>query len=274
MLSKDIFLIIESSKLKFTSVDEQIAAYFLEGNQPFKQSTLAKEINVSSASITRFCKKVGFDNYKEFIYCYRSSLEEYSNDKSSVTNNLLFRYKELINSTDEKIDIKKINEVCKHIHNHKIIHLYGLGLSAIAGEDFKFRFTRIGKYVEVVQDYDSMEMISSLLNKDNLVIYLSLRGDNNYLIETLKQLKGRDTSLIVITSNQSETITELADITLLTSHVTNTNEVGQVSAQVPLLIIIDLIYSQYINMYRENVSKWIGTEYAYLHGNKLGRNKR
>lgn len=273
MLNSDIFLIIESSKLKFTEVDQQIADYFLNGNPPLKQSELAKNINVSTASITRFCKKIGFGNYKEFIYCYRKTLQEHSNDKNNITSNLLIRYNELITEIDKTIDIEEIKSVCRLIQLHKIIHIYGLGLSAIAGEDFKFRFTRIGKYVEVVQDYDSIEMISSLLDQDNLIIYLSLRGENQHVIRSLKRLKQKGATIIVITSNRSSVMDELADVTLLTSQIKNTNEVGQVSGQLPLLIIIDMIYSQYISMYRENVSKWIGTEYAYLHGHKSGENK-
>lgn len=266
MLNSDIFFIIESSRLKFTAVDEQVADYFLSGKPPLKQSALAHKINVSTASITRFCKKIGFENYKELMYLYQKSLKEYSNDKNNVTNNLQYQYKELISDIDEKIDIEDIKSVCKYIQKHNIIHIYGLGMSSIAGEDFKFRFTRIGKYVEVVHDYDSIEMISSLLNKENLIIYLSLRGENQHVIQSLKRLKEKGATIILITSNQSQEIGKLANVTLLTSHIENTNKVGQVSGQIPLLIIIDMIYSQYISMYRENVSKWIETEHAYLQG--------
>lgn len=266
MLSSDLFLIIESSKLKFTDVEERIADYFLSGATPLKQSVLASEINVSTASITRFCKKIGFENYKELMYFYRKTLREHPDDKNKVTSNLQFRYKELINDIDETIDIDEVKAACEYIQKQKIIHIYGLGLSAIAGEDFKFRFTRIGKYVEVVQDYDSIEMISSLLSKDDLIIYLSLRCENQHVIEALKRLRKRGANIIIITSNQAKEIKELADITLLTSNIKNENEVGQVSGQLPLLIIIDMIYSQYISMYRENVRKWIGTEHAYLQG--------
>nr|WP_286168737.1 MurR/RpiR family transcriptional regulator [Roseburia sp. 1XD42-34] len=269
MINTDLFLLIESSRLKFTVVDEQICAYFLEGNPPLKQSSIAHKINVSTASITRFCQKIGFENYKEFIFTYRNTLEELTIDKNNVTHNLKFRYKELINNIDENLDIQDIQTVCEYIYRHKIIHVYGLGLSAIAGADFKFRFTRIGKFVEVVQDHNSIEMISSLLNKDNLVIYLSLRAKNQYVLDSLLQLQQQGTSIIMITSNQSPEIRKLANVTLLTSTLKNTNEVGQISVQIPLLIIIDMIYSQYISMYRENISKWIHTEHAYLQGHNM-----
>ncbi|GGJ97332.1 RpiR family transcriptional regulator [Lentibacillus kapialis] len=271
-MNHDIFLTIESSKLRFTAVEEQIAAYFLEAKKPLKQSELAEEVNVSTASITRFCKKVGFDNYKAFIYCYREALLDYSNDIHDVTSNLQFQYKELINSIDEKADIEKIKEASRYIHSQKIIHVYGLGLSAIAGEDFKFRFTRVGKFVEVVRDYESIEMISSLLNQDNLVIYFSLRGENHRVMQSLKKLKTKGADLIVVTANESgDIVNDIADVSLLTSHIHNPNEAGQISAQIPLLIIIDFIYSQYIRMYREDIKKWVGTESAYLQGNKYDK---
>ena len=266
MKNNDFFLTIESSKLKFTEIDELVANYFLGGNPPLKQAVLAQKVNVSAASITRFCKKIGFDNYKELMYSYRNDLKEYSSDKNDIANNLQYRYKELINEIDKKINMKDVETVCKYLHNHRYIHIFGLGMSAIAGEDFKFRFTRIGKYIEVVQDSGSMEMVSSLLDKENLVIYFSLRGENKNVIQSLRRLKKKGASIIVVTSNQSNEFTELANVSLLTSHIKNENEVGQVSGQIPLLIVIDTIYSQYISMYRENISKWIGTEHAYLQG--------
>lgn len=91
LLNSDLFSIIESSKLKFTAVDEQVADYFLSGKPPLKQSALAQKINVSSASITRFCKKIGFENYKELMYFYRKSLKDHANDKNNVSSNLQFQ---------------------------------------------------------------------------------------------------------------------------------------------------------------------------------------
>src|SRR5699024_10306977 len=72
--------------------------------------------------------------------------------------------------------------------------------------------------------------------------------------------------IVLVTSNESSNINKYAHITLFTSRVNKTDSIGEISGQIPLLIIIDLIYSQYINMYKENISKWIHTEHAYLHG--------
>ncbi|WP_182199726.1 MurR/RpiR family transcriptional regulator [Paraliobacillus salinarum] len=264
-MKSNLFFLIETSKIAFTYVDEQIANFFLEKHPPIKQSVLAKQINVSTASITRFCKKIGFENYKEFIYQYKQALEDYPENESNVTNNLQFQYLELIKEINEKIDNESIKRVCEYIYDHKIIHIYGLGLSAIAGEDFKFRFTRLGKYVEIVRDYDSIEMVSSLMKENNLLFYLTLRGENKNIIPVIKRVKEKGTKVVVVTSNQSEEIAELADYLLLTSDLKNAGNIGQLSGQIPMLVIIDLIYSQYINMYRENINKWIGTEYAFLH---------
>ncbi|UJF16610.1 MurR/RpiR family transcriptional regulator [Jeotgalibaca sp. MA1X17-3] len=265
MLNRDLFLTIESSKLNFTEVDKLIADYFLSSEPPLKQSALAQKINVSTASITRFGKKIGFDNYKELLYSYRNHLKEFSNDTNNSTRHLQYRYKELINEIDNKINIQDVKSVCEYLHVHKNIHIFGLGMSAIAGADFKFRFTRIGKYVEVVQDESSMEMLSSLLGNENLIIYFSLRGENQHVLQSLKRLKEKGATIIIITSNLSREITQLANVSLATAYIENENEVGQISGQLPLIIVIDIIYSQYISMYRENINKWIATEHAYFH---------
>lgn len=266
MLQDDLFFMIESSRMSFTDVDMLIAQYFLDEKPMLKQAALASRLNVSAASVTRFCKKIGVENYKELIYFYKKVLMDAQEDKNHITNNLQYQYTELVNDIDRKIDVTHIQKVCELIEQKNVIHLFGLGMSAIAGEDFKFRFTRLGKYIEVVHDYDSIEMISSLLDKNNLVIYFSLRGENNPVKRSIQRLYEKGATIVLVTSNESSNINKYAHITLFTSRVNKTDTIGEISGQIPLLIIIDLIYSQYINMYKENISKWIHTEHAYLHG--------
>src|SRR5699024_90483 len=122
-------------------------------------------------------------------------------------------------------------------------------------EDFKFRFTRLGKYIEVVHDYDSIEMISSLLDKNNLVIYFSLRGENNPVRRSIQRVYEKGATIEIVTSNASSNINKYAHITLSTSRVNKTDTIDEISGPSPLLIIIDLIYSQYINLFQENISK-------------------
>ena len=67
-MKEDIFILIESHRLELTYVEEIIANYFISKKAPLNIDKLAQTLAVSKASITRFCKKIGLDNYKELMF--------------------------------------------------------------------------------------------------------------------------------------------------------------------------------------------------------------
>ncbi len=75
-MKEDIFILIESHRLELTYVEEIIANYFISKKAPLNIDKLAQTLAVSKASITRFCKKIGLDNYKELMFLYNLSLDK------------------------------------------------------------------------------------------------------------------------------------------------------------------------------------------------------
>ena len=68
--SKSIVPIVESKYDSFTTVEKNVADFFLNNRRKmdFSARNVAKEIFVSEASLSRFAKKCGFHGYREFIY--------------------------------------------------------------------------------------------------------------------------------------------------------------------------------------------------------------
>ena len=74
-MEKEILLRINLAKVNFTYVEETIAQYFTDGRKPLTIHELARELSISSSSITRFCKKIGLNNFKELMYLYEQYAE-------------------------------------------------------------------------------------------------------------------------------------------------------------------------------------------------------
>ena len=108
-MNKEIILRITHAKFKFTYVEEQIAEYFLGNNKPMSINDLAELLCVSPASITRFCKKIGLNNYKELIYLYKEHLKE--NDKINMNNisvDLQKSYFKIFNQIDGSFNRRRL----------------------------------------------------------------------------------------------------------------------------------------------------------------------
>ncbi|MDU3352072.1 MAG: MurR/RpiR family transcriptional regulator, partial [Clostridium sp.] len=174
-MEKEIILRITHAKVKFTYVEEQIAEYFLSNREPRSINELSKLLCVSPASITRFCKKIGLNNYKELMYLYSEHLKENNGIRSNkISSDLQNSYFKIFNNIDTNFDRDKIEKICEAIHNNRFMHIFALGLSATAAQDFKFRFSRMGKLVEVIYDKEAIEMASTLIKEDDLVFIFTL----------------------------------------------------------------------------------------------------
>lgn len=259
-MNKEIILKITHAKFRFTCVEEQIAKYFLGNNKLMSINDLAELLCVSSASITRFCKKIGLNNYKELIYLYEQHLKE--NDKINISNislDLQKSYFKIFNQIDGSFNREKIETVCDLIHGHRFMHIFALGLSATAAQDFKFRFSRMGKFIEVIYDKDAIDMTSAVIKQEDLVFIFTLRS-NKYLEKCARLLREKEVKLVVITGNEHTKLKEYADINIVTANLSGEESTGMISAQIPILIQIDLIHYYYVRKYKEVLETWVSTE--------------
>ena len=259
-MNEDLDLRINYNKVNFTYVEEQIAEYLLQKKEVVSICELSKLLNISPASITRFCKKIGLANYKELTYLQN---QQQNNSKEYELNNLAMELKveyfSVFEGIDKQFDIEKIEKTCEYIYNHRLIHIFALGLSATAAQDFKFRFSRMAKFVEVIHDRSAMEMYASILEEKDLVFLFTLRG-NKYIEKVGKTLKSKGVTVITITANKESSLNIISDIAINTSSFNNNENTEIISSQIPILVQIDIIYYYYIKKYKEVINNWILTE--------------
>lgn len=258
-MEKEILVRINLAKVDFTYVEEEIAEYFKGSKPPLNIHELAKELSVSSSSITRFCKKIGLKNYKELIYLYGKHLDEKEESSSNISIDLRSEYFKIFNHIDKYFDEQAIIDTCTQIQNHRIINIFALGLSATAAQDFKFRFLRTGKFIEVIHDKDAIKISAQVLKKDDLVFIFTLRG-NSFLEEIAELLTSRGVIVITILGNQKSKLARLSNIVLHTSSLSGEESTGMISSQIPVLIIIDILYYQYAKTFSDAIDNWALTE--------------
>ncbi|MDD1792560.1 MurR/RpiR family transcriptional regulator [Enterovibrio sp. ZSDZ42] len=260
LMNKDIGLLFEYARSKFTTTDNKIADYFL-ARRPVKTiEELATDIGVSTASITRFCQKIGLNNLKEFLFLYQEQLDS-ANPLSKPENDGLHQdYFDVLQQLKHCLDTDVIDQITHAIARHQIIHVFGTGFSALAGADFKFRFGRLGKFVEVVQDTNSMQMYQDILTTDNLVIVLSLNAQNDDMAKVVKNLTRRGIETYLISANPKSKMSQSATATLLTASLHGEERTGMISAQLPMLMAIDHLYYHYVSLDRKTIKNWVSTE--------------
>lgn len=247
-----IYTLIINNYDRFTDVEKIIADFFIynKNYDDLSMKELSEKLYVSEASFTRFAKKIGLSGFREFKYKYTEEiLGEYSSI-SLTLQEVINVYQEIINQAPGIIDDKKINKVAEMISEAASVIVVGIGNSGLVASEMEARFMRVGLKIKSVTDYDSMRMESIFQGKNSLVIGLSVSGTKEPVLFALKNSFNNGAKTILITSNQNAEYNFLNEL-IRTSFVEDIQTENIISPQIPLLIVIDILYNCFITNKKE-----------------------
>ncbi len=214
---------------------------------------------VSQPTLTRFIKKLGYNNYHEFR-TYASSVNNIIGNESAtdlfavdMTNPIEDHYSTLSRSLTatcaqlEKYNLKKITEKINNAHKLVII---GIDYSQLTAMDAQLRFSRYGKLFETgVTATEQCKLVKGL-KKGDLLIVLSVSGITKALSSVTTKLDP-NVDCILITSNNEPLILsdhkniDVINISSEADQKTNTSQCGRMN----LLFAIDILYITYGQLY-------------------------
>ena len=257
MSQQNILDIIESHLDKMTDLEQRIGHYFLDPNsiqEDLYSLQVAQTLHISQAALTRFAKKCGFKGYREFSFQYLQDLQksqiEADNMQSSLSRHVLYNYNQIHQQTKELIDEEKLKRVAQIIEEADRVYFFGTGSSGLVARDMKLRFMRLGVVCEALTDQDGFAWTTSILDKNCLVIGFSLSGQTQSIIDSLIDAKNMGAKTILVTGQPEkiqEDFTEVVPVALQSKP----EFILRISAQFPMLLMIDLIYAFFLEINRE-----------------------
>ena len=223
---KSVIPVIESNYNKFTMVEKTIADFFINNQKKinFSAKSVAAKLFVSEASLSRFAQKCGYRGYREFIYQYEESFVEKKEFMTGNTLMILNAYQELLNRSYSLVDEKQIERIGSYLNATKKVIVCGKGSSGLAAREMEIRFMRIG--VDVFG--------------------FSIGGQKEEVIFLLKEAKKRGAKTVLFTANNRDDYKEFCTEVLLIPSLRHLNHGNVISPQFPILIMIDIIYSYYV----------------------------
>ena len=235
MYVKNIIPLMEAKYNSFTDIEKNIADYFIKSNDVSELSSkvIASKLFVSEASLSRFAKKCGFSGYREFVYVYKDSFDERKNDSSSLSKTVLDTYSTLLSKTRSKKSTRVV--AC------------GKGSSGLVAEEMESRFMRIGIDIDSVKDTDRMRMQSVFLNDKSLVFGFSLSGTTEAVLYLLREAHLKKAKTVLFTANINQEFSKYCDEVILVASTKFLHYGNILSPQFPLLVALDVIYSELVN---------------------------
>lgn len=240
-------------------VGEYILSHLDEMNNMSIQK-LARKSYVSTSSIIRMSRLIGYRGYKEFKEDLIVSIA-LENENKVLSNNDISKddtvedivYKITmtnIQSLYETQSITSIPSIKKSIdlmRSADNILLYGLGASYISAKDLYIKLLRINKPCTLNEDWH-LQLLSARNSKPNdVAIVFSYSGQTQEIIECVKELKKNKTPIIAVTRCVETQISLLSDIRLYTTSNESLFRSAAMSSRISSLNIVDILYTCYAN---------------------------
>lgn len=270
MDTSSLFARIRSKYREMTNVERIIADYFLNTSLPeeLTPSQVVSALYVSKASLSRFAQKLGFDGFRQFLYQYKTEEENrrqsdalYESDRQVWED-----YTFLLKESRSNINNRSLEQAVHLIRNSKHILIYGDGISGYAAKEFMIRFKRLGFLVEAYTDDFMMQTNSAMVQSATLVIGISLSGNTKNTILGLKKARENGARTLLITSHYDRK--QDFDVVLYAASLPEMNTGMLISPQVPILFIIDLLFSRIIHTDLGYTANYLDTLHALEHSQK------
>lgn len=255
---------------KGTSSEIVIKEYILENPGKIEKLS-ARELGqvtfTSSASVVRFCRKLGFKGYADFKLKFISELK-FSNDRVDKEKLKLLEkenvvtmlrkvnevQKRAVDETTNNINFDTLKRVAELIHKAEIVDFYAYDTNYYLAEYGCSQYLHANKRA-IAYLATNMQSLNALMSdKKHFSIFISHTGENGKLVEHLKILKYRGIRNFVITADPESTMAKLGDEVLIASASSTLNEFLFPMFFSSVKYILDILWGlEFAFGYEENV---------------------
>lgn len=252
---QDLRMIIASHETELTDMERDIAHYFLSSEarqHSLSSSRVTKLLHVSKAALTRFSQKCGFTGYREFVYHFNEEAknQQQEEEHDELTLSVLQRYHHISNVTENFVKDPQLEHVADLIDQADRVYYFGIGSSSLVAREMKLRLMRLGVAGEVVTDQDGFTWTTSILDSSCLVLGFSLSGKTNAITDSLVKAKENGAKTVLVTANPACVHHDFTEVVPAAPLPSNTY-IDRISAVLPLLIVVDLIYTHFLSKNRD-----------------------
>lgn len=144
------------------------------------------------------------------------------------------------------MDEAQIIRISEKLGQAKRVFVCGKGSSGLAAREMRLRFMRIGVDINSIQDPDLMRMQAVFQKEGCLVIGISISGESEDVCYLLEESKKRGADTILITGKNKDDYEDICDELVLIASRKYLDHGNVISPQFPILIMLDLMYSYYL----------------------------
>lgn len=219
---------------------------------------LADRAGTSPATVTRFCRALGFDGYTQFRVGVASEIgrgdaneswhadmgEEFGSEDepNKVLQTLLGLHIQNLQNTAERLDLDAVLRVADAITTSRHVDIYGVGGSGIIAREFQGRLYRIGVNAHAWSDVHDGLTSAVIQNSHSVAIGISSTGRTEETVQMLSQARAAGAFTVAITHDVDSWLAGIADVSLATAAPAQYLRPDDLSVKHSQLLVLDLLY--------------------------------
>ncbi|GAB3057023.1 MurR/RpiR family transcriptional regulator [Salinicoccus sesuvii] len=220
---------------------------------------LSENANVSTSTIVRCMKKLGYKGFTDFKFNVASEtlhhtdeeLINFKNMDKQIQTAILKNREEVVN-TISYLSSTIIEDALEAIKYSKKITIFSRGFSEFIASEMNTKLQLLDKHCESHGDPNIIRLKSEHLTRDDLVIFISLNGETEELVQAAQICNNHSVKTILLTTSKGSSLYNLTDINLLGYKSSkNFYPEYEVRSRLPLQVLGRILLDAYVIRYYE-----------------------
>lgn len=258
---RNIFEIISRDFYSLTPSEKKLAEYMLANQDglPYQSiGQLAAGAGVADATVSRFCRRLGFKNFVEFkLTAANTSLRfkptnnplsgqiEHTDSVETICQKLYSAEVEAIGQTMDVLNPEAVVRAADLLEGASQVLFMGQGGSMLIAQEAAHLFSAAGNNFVAVVDSHMQAISASMMGLGDVIMFFSYSGSTRAMMETLALAKKQQGKVILVTRFPHSPGAELADIVLQCGANENPLQGGSVAARIAQMYLLDVLFSEY-----------------------------
>lgn len=220
---KSALSLITSTK-NYSDTERRIVNYILEHREEASRMTaaqLSRGSGVSEASVSRFCRKLGFGSYRSFQFSLARDVA--TREQGGVTDEVSLEHIDQslkniasskhseIEATVAAIDRDDLKHVVELIANAGVIQIAAVGSTNSVALDATFKFSQLGLRCVTSEISETGIGFALTLTPSDVLLVISNSGRSKRLNRIVQAAKNNGATVVVISGDVNSPLAQRAD---------------------------------------------------------------
>lgn len=257
---QNVFVHIGSEYYTFTAAEKRLADYILSAQDCISRmsiSELANACSVADATVSRFCRRLGYKSYPDFKIAIANASAHRLEDNplsgeitredtlETISQKLLNANTVAMTQTLEVLNLEAVAQAASILRNSTTVLCMGQGGSMLIASEAAHLFSTISGKFRPVSDSHMQAMAAAMMEPTDTILFYSYSGSTLAMLDTLKTAKERGSKVILVTRFPNSPGAALADIVLQCGANENPLQSGSVPARIAQMYLTDILFSEY-----------------------------